>query len=225
MDEKNTLPAASNTDRPQLPEPSQQVFEHHGNGPQIANVFGGVHIEGLALTAEDLVSALAAIQSNSGSKKSYALEWHELSKTQYNLFVMNDENFSGETFSIPKKSALIHPYTDQITAEQFWSLNNRCINDLRSFPCIFARRNPEFKHCDSGFPAYIGRITEISVQTDVIQFGFKKFQHLYQTLLNENTEDFSLLQAPLRNELDVEHWAIKSCNLIQTLENLGIVIQ
>lgn len=164
------------------------------------------------------------IGMRTGQNITYAAEWASLSRTHFNVFVLEKETFNCGMFSISKATALnryIHP-EDKCS---LFSLNPDAQNQLKQMPCIFARRNMQFKHTDPNHPAVLGRIIDITVQKDTIRIAFTAFQTIMQQILNEHITELGLNSAPLRNEFDEEHWSVKRGNLIQILDNLGIVIQ
>lgn len=159
-----------------------------------------------------------------GQTITHAIEWASLSKTHFNIFVLEKEEFNCGMFTIPKTVSLNrYMYTEDI--DSFLSLNSAAQDRLKQMPCIFAKRNMQFKHTDPNHPAVLGRITDITVQRDNIRISFAAFQAVPQQMLNEHTTELCLVCASLRNEFDEEHWSVKRGNLTQFLDNLGIVIR
>ena len=103
------------------------------------------------------------------------------------------------------------------------SLDN--IAELKLMPCIFAKRNIRYKETEPGHPALVGRICDIVPQGEVIKIRFNGFQAFPQQILNQNISLLHMASAPLRNELDLEHWAIKRCNLIDAFAAMNIEIK
>lgn len=153
----------------------------------------------------------------------HAIAWSSLSTERFNLFVLENEEYSNGVFSIAKTKA-IQNYTHEIDIEQFRFLDAAAISELKQMPCIFAKRNAFYNHTNNNHPAVIGRITDVINQGETIKFVFEGFQAIPQQLLNENITALGLARAALRNELDEEHWSIKREDLIQIISDLGITV-
>jgi hypothetical protein len=151
-------------------------------------------------------------------------EWNELSKTYYNLFVLENEEYECGAFSIPRDVSVCR-YMHREDIELFRLLSDGTRNDIFNMPCIFAKRNLDFRSTDENHPALLGRITDIAVQRSNLKIRFSGYQPIRQQLLNENPEAFGLATSALRTELDEEHWSIKRINLVHAIEKLGIKVE
>lgn len=92
-------------------------------------------------------------------------------------------------------------------------------------PCIFAKRNKDYKSANASHPALLGRITAINVQHETIKLCFTGFQAIPQQVLNQNITLLGLAYSALRNELDEEHWSIKDGNLPGVMTRLNITVE
>ena len=190
------------------------AYYNQGNGFQVANNSGTINVNCDGANIENFLrSILSSDRQNDAQNVSHAVEWASLNKQYYNLFVLENENFSVGSFSISKERSL-ERYTSSKVKEKFSSLSDQAISVIRTMPCIFVKRNTQYKETNESFPALIGRITELHEQGDNIKILFVPFQTVPQQLLNQNVALLKMAQSSLRNELDEEHWAIKECNLI-----------
>ena len=200
------------------------AYYNQGNGFQVANNSGTINVNCDGANIENFLrSILSSDRQNDAQNVSHAVEWASLNKQYYNLFVLENENFSIGSFSISKERSL-ERYTSSKVKEKFSSLSDQAISVIRTMPCIFVKRNTQYKETDESFPALIGRITEVHEQGDNIKILFVPFQTVSQQLLNQNIALLKMAQSSLRNELDEEHWAIKECNLIHIFSAMGITI-
>lgn len=200
------------------------AYYNQGNGLQVVSNSGTININCDGTNIEDLLGPISSSsRQNNFPNVSHAVEWASLNKQYYNLFVLENENFSIGSFSISKERSL-EKYTSTAVKEKFASLSDEAISVIRTMPCIFVKRNTYYKETYDDFPALAGRITEIHEQGETIKILFLSFQAVSQQLLNQNVALLKKAQSSLRNELDAEHWAIKECNLIHTFSTIGITI-
>ena len=97
----------------------------------------------------------------------HAIAWNSLSNERFNLFVLENEEYSNGVFCIAKAKA-IQNYTNEKDIEQFRFLDADAIAELKKMPCIFAKRNAFYNHTNNNHPAVIGRITEVINQGETI---------------------------------------------------------
>ena len=158
------------------------AYYNQGNGLQVANNNGTINLNCDGTNIEDLLrSILSSERQKNAQNVSHAVEWASLNKQYYNLFVLENENFSAGSFSISKESSL-ERYTSSNVKEKFSSLSDQAISVIRTMPCIFVKRNTHYKETDESFPALIGRITEVHEQGDNIKILFVPFQPVSQQL-------------------------------------------
>lgn len=196
---------------------SPAVYDNSGNGVQIINPNAPVNV---TLDVAGLMHQLYGPVTN----QAHAGEWSRLNTSYYCLFVLENEFYNSGAFSIAKDCALQAPYTTKGVKEKFRGLSSENIRELESMPCIFAMRNTNYKGENEHSSFYVGRIDDLVRQKNNIRFKFTIFGSFPQALLNQETKDFHIASAPMRNELDVEHWAIKECDLIGTFERMDLRI-
>lgn len=201
----------------------QNVLINNGSAPQIMNNMGtiNVNIDNDNL-ASQILSALAIAQQKKTA--SYAMLWPTLSSSYYNLFVIENEYYDGGVISIAKDRAL-RRFTPVDIYNKHKALTLECIESLKAMPCIFATRNKGYACTEENHLFYVGRLSDIFSQGECLKFRYEIFQSFPQQKLNENAGLFNLFTSSQRNELDEEHWAIKSCNLLDVFNKLNLVIR
>jgi len=190
-----------------------------GNGTSIGVVNGDVHLE----VNPDVMALLTKLAGNA-TAESHATEWALLSTESFQLFVLENEKYNCGTFSISKRLALTKFTLPEYT-EHFKPLSPQLINELLNMPCIFAMRNQTHKMAPALYPALVGKLKEIIPQGDCIKFSFVICGKLRQQFINENIQIFNLLSRPLKNQLDEEHWCIRSGNLLEIVDRIGVRIE
>lgn len=221
MDKNQMIPSEITSAIAQATNPN--VLVNQGDGIQIQQNHGpiNVNVNGSELT--ELLSRMFGCRPT-GNFVTHAVEWASLSRTHYCLFVLENEDYSDGVFSIAKDRAL-QKHTPKGIRDKYRMLNPVNIDELRRMPCIFAKRNMYYKRTEPHHPALVGRISNAVPQGEVIKIYFSGFQAFSQQILNQNTALLHMASAPLRNELDVEHWAIKECNLIDAFVAMNIEIK
>ena len=73
--------------------------------------------------------------------------------------------------------------------------------------------------------SFVGRLTDITCQSENIRFRFVTCGKLRQQFINDNIRSFNLLTTTVRNQLDEEHWSIRTGNLLQIADAVGIEIK
>ena len=221
MDKNQMIPSEITSAIAQATNPN--VLVNQGDGIQIQQNHGpiNVNVNGSELT--ELLSRMFGCRPT-GNFVTHAVEWASLSRTHYCLFVLENEDYSDGVFSIAKDRAL-QKHTPKGIRDKYRMLNPVNIDELRRMPCIFAKRNMHYKRTEPHHPALVGRISNAVPQGEVIKIYFSGFQAFPQQILNQNTTLLHMASAPLRNELDVEHWAIKQCNLIDAFVAMNIEIK
>lgn len=202
---------------------SPNILVNQGNGIQIQQNNGPININVSGTELSELLSSIFRL-TPSENPVTHAMEWASLSKDCYCLFVLENEEYNEGVFSISKDRALQkHTLTEIRDKYKMLSLDN--IAELKQMPCIFAKRNMRYKETEPRHPALAGRICDIVPQGEVIKIRFNGFQAFPQQILNQNISLLHMASAPLRNELDLEHWAIKRCNLIDAFAAMNIEIK
>jgi hypothetical protein len=200
-----------------------------GNGIAIGTLNDGLHLhlDGASEETVALLGRLFGLQqlpAPEPEKPSYRDEWMSLSTDSFCLFVLENEEYKCGSFCISKSRAL-EKYTSREHRTLYRALSPAAQESIMKMPCIFARRNPSYRYADDDYPALLGRITGITCQRDNIRFAFQPYSVIYQCIINRNIAAFNLVYSSLRNELDEEHWSIRSGNLQNVVAQLGVVIE
>ena len=178
---------------------------------KIKEMFGGIIADNLA--------GLDSVQ-----KANHSMKWANLNRERYCLFVLENENFDDGSFCIPNKKAL--KYTDDFTRDSLIALSPADMDEIKNMPCIFAKRNADFKDAGEDTPFLIGVITDIKLQHDNIKFKPAVFTSIGdQNILNRNMSKLGLRETTYRNQLDEDHWAVINGNLFKTGKELGIEVK
>ncbi len=199
---------------------------NQGPGPQIGEMHGDV-IYNTPFPPEFMAKMMEFFgerqaQGRPAQSPSYAMEWASLSHERFCLFVLDNENYKDGWFAIAKDRCLCK-YTPE--SDYFRALNPSLISEILQMPCIFSKRNLRHRNTDDDHPVVYGKLLEIIPQGSVIRFRFERFKVYRQQTINQNMTLFGLMQRPLHNQLDEEHWCIRSGNLPAVLTKLGIVIE
>lgn len=211
----------------QLPPQSQAPMNitASGDATAIGNIYGDVNIEASQELLAQAILLVAQHQAHP-QQKSHSIEWVRLDRERFHLFVLANEDYSGSSFSISTESAL--KYTDSHLEDYFSPLTEQLVNELLKMPCLFAVKNEKFKTPFQGCPSFLGRLTGIHPQPERIIFNYEVFETTEQFLqetINDNIQDFHLVSANFRNQLDEEHWSIRRGDLIQIMKNKGIEVK
>lgn len=199
-------------------------IDHVENAGNIQNnVSINVNGDSVAILEQLIKSLSPDVHRQRGD--SHAMEWASLDCEHYCLFVLENEVYRKEVFSMSKDVSL-EEHTAGDIREKYWELNPGQREAIKNMPCIFARRNTgDYKMAGNMQTVCVGKLTDIYVQDETIKFYFSRFADVPQQLLNEQEDYLGMWHLPLRNELDFEHWSIIKGNLIQVLSDLGVAIQ
>lgn len=220
MDKNQMIPSEITSAIAQAANPN--ILVNQGDGIQILQNHGPININ---VSGPELIGLLSMLGAKpADTPVTHAMEWASLSRTHYCLFVLENEEYKDGVFSIAKDRAL-QKYTPKDVRDKYRILNPANMDELRNMPCIFTKRNMYYKRTEPHHPALVGRISNAVPQGEVIKIYFSGFQVFSQQILNQNTALLHMASAPLRNELDVEHWAIKQCNLIDAFVAMNIEIK
>ncbi|MCB8817092.1 hypothetical protein [Desulfosporosinus shakirovi] len=134
----------------------------------------------------------------------------------YNLLISGyDEAWEGNSYKIDRDRCIkVTQYTSREIADKYGSFGNEEINELKTFPCIFAYENRIDKD------PYFGYITDIIVRQDGVKITFEKTvmdKFLSYQDMNEYRFELDITEW----ELNRTHWAIKDVELENLLQGLG----
>lgn len=204
-------------------QPATQLI-NQGPDPQINQLNGDMIFNAIPQDLVEKMNVLFGLINTRGQQQnvSHAMEWASLSHERFCLFVLDNENYKDGWFAISKDRALSKytPYSDY-----FLPLNASLRAEIMQMPCIFAKRNLRHASTSDDHPVLYGKLTEINPQGSVIRFHYEHFKVERQQTINKHMEKFGLLQRPLHNQLDEEHWCIRSGNLQKTLDELNIIVE
>lgn len=201
-----------------LPAVPQMTVTASGQGTAIGAVYGDVN---LGITAELLAQALRMAGKQD---ESHAAEWAQLNTERYNVFVLENEKYDCGAFYIGRRVAL-SKNTLPAHRDYYRPLTPPLVQEVMNMPCLFAVRNPSFKRAPVHYPALVGKLTEVTCQGETIKCKFVTCGKLPQQFINDNIHIFGLLSTTIRNQLDEEHWSIRTGNLLQIADNIGIEIK
>lgn len=202
-----------------LPAVPQMNVSATDGGTAIGQVLGDVRIDATEAMVAQIVAKMIGEKN-----ESHAAEWALLNTERFNVFVLENERYDCGCFSVAKRIALTKN-TRPEHSDYFRSLKPPLIQELMNMPCLFAVRNQNFKRAPEHYPAFVGKLTEIVPQGDCIKFRFVSCGKFRQQFINENIHLFNLLSSTIRNQLDEEHWSIRSGNLLEIADQIGIEIK
>ena len=145
-----------------------------------------------------------------------------LDRSFYHLFILEDSPYESGTFKILRGHCM--KYMPERNVKKFNSVEPEIISLLMSFPAIFAAPNVARKHPDQFQEMCLGAISKITPQDDFIKIEWRAYATLPQKLLNDNEVLFDVWTTTLRNELDIDHWAVKEIPLLESLSSVGFSI-
>lgn len=189
------------------------------SGTAIGQVMGDVRLE---MGSE----AITLLQQIVGRQQavSHAAEWALLNTERFNVFVLENEKYDCGAFSIGRRVALEH-HTPEEYRDHFKPLTEPLIQELLNMPCLFTIKNQDFMTAAEYCPAFLGKLTQVQCQGENIRFRFVAFGNFRQQYINDNIRAFRLGVATVRNQLDVEHWSIRTGNLLKIAADMGIEIK
>lgn len=138
----------------------------------------------------------------------------------YNLIVVDGDDPFQSVLHIPT-SQIFTTGMDKDVVVEFASLSPEVIARIKSFPTIVATLNHDGIHTGEDHLAAIGLITDVVRQGKMVKLGFARTDTIGQERLNELVDELEIWNAPMSNELDVPHWAIKNHPLIAPLAAAG----
>ena len=190
-----------------------------GEATAIGVVQGDVRLE-MGQAAITLLQQILGTQQST----SHAAEWALLDTERFNVFVLENEKYDCGAFSIGRRVALKF-HTPEEYRDHFMPLTEPLIQELLNMPCLFAIKNQDFMTAAEYCPAFLGKLTQIQCQGENIRFRFAAFGNFRQQFINDNIRAFHLGVATVRNQLDVEHWSIRTGNLLNIAADMGIEIK
>lgn len=195
-----------------VPAQQQINISASDHGVAIGEVHDGLHVHVESPAVMSYLLERLGITPLVADEKISSQEWGALRRDCFNVFVLENENYKNMTFAIPRSCAL-ERYTNSVYQQKFRSLPPAATAIIENMPCIFATRNERFRWTAEDHPAVLGKVTQIVRQRENVVFSFKVYDFIKQNEINANIAVFGLVQSALRNELDEEHWSIRSGSL------------
>lgn len=147
-----------------------------------------------------------------------------VNRTHYNLFVTYGVDFSQSTPFTVEATRSLTEYMDDDLKRRYSTLSDDIIEELKSFPCIFANENTNYGSTDEEQTLGYGYIRQIKVRRDGIKIYPNIVYLLPQQRLNEALFDLDIRGTSSFNEFNRMHWSIKKIDLISELQELGFQI-
>lgn len=191
--------------------PSSIVMNQEGDsGTQIANVNSFHNYQ--------VLSSVIYNCDGIPSPKQY-----ECNPNYFNLFVVESQiQFKERNFEVTKESCLTKYIDSEIKAKHL-SLNNESINELKTFPCIFASKNLlDFGKTEENHFAYFGFIDEILPLDEAVKITYHMISPIKQNDLINLMPDLKIKSTELKNEFDETHWTVKSVNIFSVFDTRNI---
>lgn len=138
----------------------------------------------------------------------------------YNLLISGDSEAWENDSQIfePSRCIKVKEYTAKEIVDNYCKFGNKEINELKTFPCIFAYENHIGKEPSFGY------ITDIIVRQDGIKLRFEKIK-IDKFLSQQDLNDLSFELDIGDWEFNRTHWAIKEVELEKILHKYGIELQ
>lgn len=147
----------------------------------------------------------------------------QMRQDQYHLFVSANADFMQSSFIMPLNRAL-REGTTKPNMDRYAGLENEVLDELCSFPAIFANENRRYADTDEDQIAYFGYVRDIrpyETGVEIHPFLMYKFP---QQRLNEVAYQLAIAGNGHLNELNRTHWALKRINITQVLASAGIYV-
>lgn len=140
----------------------------------------------------------------------------------YNLFVLETNTMSAfGSFYIGKNRALNTPATASSIKDRIDDLSPEAVRRVISYPALFCLKKPnELKSWDT--IAHFGLVTEVIVQSEMIQVNYLLLQKVSQELLDEHREQLGISGNDDYNEFYINEWAVKKADLPKILDSFTI---
>lgn len=149
---------------------------------------------------------------------------HPLNTDFYNLIVVEEASNNSPAIIAKDRALTLSEGVAKEISTQFAGLTQDAVTLIKTFPSLLVGKNKQCGCTANDHLAYFGVVTDVIVQESCIAVHFQAICSFYQQILNDTAERLGLLCAPMANELDRPHWAIKQVNLIEELRALGITI-
>ncbi len=141
----------------------------------------------------------------------------------YNLFVIGDEKFESDSFTVAKDQAL-RACIEQDVKERFFNLRDDSVVDrVLTLPSLFMSENTDYMRSKPGQKALFGRVTELEIGVNTIKISYAVLAQLYQQSVTDISHSLGMLGNPGSSELNNTHWTIKRIDLVKVLTDTGLL--
>ncbi len=191
----------------------------------VVNQNGGtnVHINNVDNLNQTVNYNVTYIQSTPDGKRKSVTQ--KINTDYYNLFVMGGETFEHNHFLVPKNRALTRGSISEDLYERLASLTPDAIEEIRTFPSLFASENTgHWGNTDKEQLTIYGLVTDIRVQDNGIMIYYQYLNFIPQQKINEFSFELGMGSQRAITELDTTRWTIKKINLIEALTDVGISV-
>ena len=145
------------------------------------------------------------------------------SNDYYNLIVYGGEpwfNAESKHITMPMDRAIAEDfYIGHEIKPRYSQFTQEAISELKIFPCIFAYENFRGNWTQANHEAAIGQITEIKKRSNGVEVYFRTWFRVNQQRINELRYDLGIISL----ELSHTHWAVKEIDLIEVLQDNGML--
>ncbi|MCK9329095.1 MAG: hypothetical protein PHI01_05975 [Candidatus Izemoplasmatales bacterium] len=144
----------------------------------------------------------------------------------FNLLILescNFQSFRPTVEKIRKEVALTKSISDEFKS-RFACLNSKAIEEITTFPSIFANVNTVKGKSDSTQLAFYGRVYDVHILDEEIEISFLPTNPIPQKLLNNIVSEIAVDNRPNFNEFDRTHWTIKPINIIEVLRKYRLEV-
>ncbi|GHU89288.1 hypothetical protein FACS1894202_07130 [Clostridia bacterium] len=143
--------------------------------------------------------------------------------TFYNLFVIDNEVTESGSFLMNKSDSIAEKHG--VDADIIALFANFSDNDERilKMPSLFARRNEMLNRAGAAQAARLGEVVAIEKTGDKVNVLYRASKLLHQQRLIEFARELCIRAASATSELDTIHWSIKRFDLVNGLQNKGLI--
>ena len=221
MEKNDILVIDSATSLPALPaHQTVNLMNNSGNGTQIHTVSGN-YVVNLVLQKEEDISAVQELIKIGRDSSCTLAELGIMRQDKFNVFVLENEDFKNGVFNLTNGKCL-KKHISKENLKRYGKGDPAALAELKTFPCIFATRNLEYKKTSEYHVALLGRLAEITPQREHIKFSFNVCKEVNQNKLNRNMKYLGMFERDARNELDDEGWSVKDGCLLNKLRTIGV---
>jgi hypothetical protein len=147
----------------------------------------------------------------------------ESNQEYYNIFVVGDEEFDKGWFTVHKSKALTISIEPAVKKRFSNIRDNKVVEEILTLPSLFMSENADYMRSSPGQTALLGRVTKIKLLRNDVKFSFEGEVRLFQQSITDISEKLSMDCTPANSELNQTHWTIKQANLIQILNENGLL--